>query len=183
MLGCANLKSWMWAWGVSKLVGPLALLLSYPKGATSLTNPDIAAQAKYRMFFPKCCSQWGTWAVLPLSWPQDPAFPPAINGEGWGGEDDVSLVHTSTQQTKGRASSPTLTPSGLAYLQPPHPGPALLEYWPGEDQGLLSCSHNSPWFPPHTPGVEGKRERREYPSLTYATSQQKRQGLPPHSRP
>jgi hypothetical protein len=36
---------------------------------------------------------------------------------------DLSLACANTQQTRGGASSPTLTPSGPAHPQPPHPGP------------------------------------------------------------
>lgn len=43
--------------------------------------------------------------------------------------------HANVQQTRGRAGSPTLMPSGPPYPQSPHLGPALLCF-PGEVQGL-----------------------------------------------
>ena len=52
------------------------------------------------------------------------------------GEEGVSPLCTTSQQTRGRAASPVLLPSGLLT---PHPRPALL-CCPGKVQGLLFLS-------------------------------------------
>jgi hypothetical protein len=56
----------------------------------------------------------------------EPALPPAIDGEEQGrGEGHFSLLSTTAQQKRGRASSLVL---GTAHLQPTDLGPALLCY-------------------------------------------------------
>lgn len=56
-----------------------------------------------------------------------PALPPALDDKGQGkGGGYLSLTSSTTQQTRGRTSSPALTASGPDHLPPLHPGPALL---------------------------------------------------------
>lgn len=66
------------------------------------------------------------------------ALQSAIGGEGQGiGGGCLSLFCATAQQTKGKASCPTLMSLGLAHLQHPCPGPSLL-CCPGEVLRLLS---------------------------------------------
>jgi hypothetical protein len=92
----------------------------------------------------------------------------AIDGKGLGREGGhLSFIYSTSQQTRDRASSPVLTPSGPAT---PISGtsftvlPAFPSAAAGEGQGHLSCSHDprisSSPSPPAT-GVKGQASVRE----------------------
>lgn len=133
MLGWANSKSWIWAWEVSELV---SCWLFYFHG---LRAGSPATSCNWGHLYSSLMPRQGTRPALPrvaasagqsqISHSHDPRARSSTchRWQGTREEKRVSLSHLCHHIThRGRVSAPPFMPFGVAYLQPPYPGPAPL---------------------------------------------------------